>query len=144
MVTSAEPPLDTDALARRIQEVEHEIALLCQQRTRVRESADRDAIEELEARVREAEQKLKAQRTVQRKSAAPARSAFQSMRLSLYFVGGLLTTMGLFVGGMAWQMGTEPMLIAIGAAPGVIGVLMLTKTFLAKTEADLEPGDFGA
>jgi hypothetical protein len=149
-MTSEAPPLTTDdrveVLARRIQEVEQEIARVRAERAKPIESpagAHRERIAALEQHVRAAEKKLVAQRALRKPAASkPSASPFETMRNTLLVVGGALTAIGLVVGGLAYRDHAEWSVVAGVGSPGIIGLLMLLKVLFAKTMADLEAGDF--
>jgi hypothetical protein len=149
-MTSEELPPTADdpvlVLARRIQEVEQEIARVRAERSKPieRSGADaRDRIAELEAQVRAAEKKLRVQRALRKPARArSSASPFESTRNTLLAIGGGLTAMGLFVGGLALRDHADWGVVAAVGSPGLIGLLMLLKALTAKTVSDLEAGDF--
>ncbi len=127
----------TEALVRRIHEVEQEITRVHGKRAKEAEARDLERVRELEALVVDTEARLRTQVAVRRKVARPT-SPFRNMRAHLYFLGGLLSAMGLTMIAAAVHLRTEGMLVAIGAAPGLIGVFILAKAYRAKTMDDLE------
>jgi hypothetical protein len=49
--------------------------------------------------------------------------------------------MGLFVGWAGWHIAHDLTLVAIGGAPGLIGFVMLVRTYFAKTLDELTRTD---
>lgn len=127
----------TDALLRRIQEVEQQIADLREERARRGESDERARMADLQGQVAAAQKKLLAVRAGQRHGPSPL-SPLESTRLALYAVAAVLTIGGAFSTWAAWHLGVAPLLVATVAAPAVIGALMLLDGYMAKRLDDLD------
>lgn len=131
----------TEALLRRIQEVEQQLADLRAERARHGETDERARIADLEGQVAAAEKKLLAVRAGHRRKRRTM-SPLESTRLALYAVAGVLTVGGGFSTWAAWHLGVEPLLIATVAAPALIGAFMLLKAYTAKSLDDLDTDGF--
>jgi hypothetical protein len=66
---------------------------------------------------------------------------FESARLHLYVLGGVLVAMGVSSVGVAWYLGTERALLGVGATPGFIGLLLVLRTCFASTLDELDASD---
>jgi hypothetical protein len=150
VATSSELPLTTDErtreLAERIQEVEQEIARVHEERARgAAASASRGRIDELEARVREAEERLEAQRKVPpRRSELPAavmKTVYREQRLAMLVLGGLLLASGILGLGFCIRAHVEWGVASAAGAPGLIGAFVFLKALYAKNLDDLSGGD---
>lgn len=128
---------ETDSLLRRIHQVEHQIAMLREARAHDGESGERARIAELAGRVLEAEKELLAVKAGRRRRETPM-TTLQSLRIGLYAVSGVMTVGGLFTTWAAWHLGVEPLVVATVAVPGLVGAIMLFKTYTAKSIDDLD------
>jgi chorismate mutase len=149
VATSSELSSTTDqrtlALVRRIQEVEQEIARIQEERARAGETGDQARVEELLARVREAEEKLGAHQAVRRpvseSPAAVMKSVYRDTRITFLVLGGILIASGLVGVGAAMDPEADRMLVVVGAAPALVGILIFVKALFAKKLDDLVADD---